>query len=141
VTSLTLSREPIIVAVPKAHPLARLKAVPIAALAEESFIVTHFQEGVGFHARVAAICREGQLTLRIAQRARQFAAITSLVGAGLGVAFVPDSLRNLHVPNVVYRPLADVKGTTDLALIFRKSEQAPAVVSFIDKVKRSLRSA
>jgi DNA-binding transcriptional LysR family regulator len=141
VTSLTLSREPIIVAVPKAHRLARLKAVPIAALADESFIVTHFQEGVGFHAQVAAICHEGQLTLRIAQRARQFAAITSLVGAGLGVAFVPDSLRNLRVPNVVYRPLADVKATTDLALIFRKSEQAPAVVSFIDKVKRSVRAA
>jgi hypothetical protein len=53
--------------------------VPIAALANEPFIVTHFQEGVGFHAHVAAMCREGQLTPRIAQRARQFAAITSLV--------------------------------------------------------------
>jgi predicted CoA-binding protein len=49
-------------------------------------------------------------------------------------------LRNLRVPNVIYRPLADVKGTTDLALIFRKSEQAPAVVSFIDKVKHYARS-
>jgi DNA-binding transcriptional LysR family regulator len=141
VTSLTLLREPIILAVAKAHHLARLRAVPLAELADEPFIVTHFQEGVGFHARVVELCHKAGLTPRIAQRGRQFAAITSLVGAGLGVAFVPDSLRNLRLPNVVYRPLADTKTMSDLAIAFRKSEQAPAVVSFIDKVKRSVRSA
>lgn len=139
VTSLMLWREPIIVALPKGHPLSRRHAVPIAALADESFIATHFQEGVGFHAQVAAICRAGHLVPRITQRGRQFAAIASLVGAGLGVAFVPDSLRNLRFPNVVYRPLAGAKGVTDLALVFRKSEQAPAVVSLINKARHFVR--
>lgn len=138
-TSLTLSREPIIVALPKGHPLSRRRAVPPAALANESFITTYFEEGVGFHAQVVAMCRAAGLTPRITQRGRQFAAITSLVGAGLGVAFVPDTLRNLRVPNVVYRPLEGAKGTTDLALIFRKFEQAPAVVSFIAKAKQFTR--
>jgi DNA-binding transcriptional LysR family regulator len=139
-TSLTLSREPIIVALPKGHPLSRRRAVPIAALANESFVTTYFEEGVGFHAQVAAMCRSAGLTPRITQRGRQFAAITSLVGAGLGVAFVPDTLRNLRVPNVIYRPLEGAKGTTDLALVFRKSEQAPAVVSFIAKARQFTRA-
>jgi DNA-binding transcriptional LysR family regulator len=139
VTSLMLSREPIIIALPKGHPLSRRSAVPIAALADESFIATQFQEGVGFYAQVAAICRAGNLTPRITQRGRQFAAIGSLVGAGLGVAFVPDSVRNLRFPNVVYRPLAGASGFTDLALVFRKAEQAPAVVSFIDKARQATR--
>src|SRR3954468_7623098 len=138
-TSLTLSREPIIIALPKGHPLSRRRAVPLAALANESFITTYFEEGVGFHAQVAAMCRAAELTPRITQRGRQFAAITSLVGAGLGVAFVPDTLRNLRVPNVIYRPLEGAKGTTDLALIFRRSEQAPAVVSFIAKARQFMR--
>lgn len=139
-TSLTLSREPIIIALPKGHPLGRRRAVPIAALANESFITTYFEEGVGFHAQVAAMCRAAGLAPRITQRGRQFAAITSLVGAGLGVAFVPDTLRNLRVPNVIYRALEGAKGTTDLALIFRKSEQAPAVVSFIAKARQFIRA-
>jgi len=62
------------------------------------------------------------------------------VGAGLGVAFVPDTLRNLRVPNVIYRPLEGAKGMTDLALIFRRSEQAPAVVSFIAKARQFTRA-
>jgi DNA-binding transcriptional LysR family regulator len=140
ITSLTLSREPIIIALPKGHPLSRRRAVALAALANESFITTYFEEGVGFHAQVVAMCRAGDLVPRITQRGRQFAAITSLVGAGLGVAFVPDSLRNLRVPNVVYRPLYGAKGTTDLAIIFRKFEQAPAVVSFIAKAKQFTRA-
>jgi DNA-binding transcriptional LysR family regulator len=139
VTSLILWREPIIIALPKGHPLSRRRAVPISVLANEPFIATEFQEGVGFHAQVAAICRAGRVTPRITQRGRQFAAIASLVSAGLGVAFVPDSLRNLRFPNVVYRPLADVKGVTDLALVFRKSEQAPAVVSLINKARQFVR--
>ena len=85
------------------------------------------------------MCRAADLTPRITQRGRQFAAITSLVGAGLGVAFAPDTLRNLRVPNVVYRPLEGAKGTTDLALIYRKFEQAPAVVSFIARAKQFTR--
>jgi DNA-binding transcriptional LysR family regulator len=140
VTSLILSREPVIIALPKGHPLSRRSAVPVAALANESFIATQFQEGVGFYAQVAAICRAGELTPRITQRGRQFGAIASLVGAGLGVAFVPDSVRNLRLPNVVYRPLAGAKGTTDLALVFRRSEQAPAVVSFIGKARQLARA-
>jgi DNA-binding transcriptional LysR family regulator len=138
--SLTLSREPIIIALPKGHPLSRRRAVPLAALTNESFITTYFEEGVGFHAQVAAMCRAGDLAPRITQRGRQFAAITSLVGAGLGVAFAPDSLRNLRVPNVVYRPLDGAKGTTELALIFRKFEQAPAAVSFIAKARQFTRA-
>jgi DNA-binding transcriptional LysR family regulator len=99
-----------------------------------------YMEGLGFHAQVAEICRRHAYTPKITQRAQQFAAIASLVGAGLGVAFVPASVRNLSLPNIVYRPLADVKEMSTLALVFRKSEQAPAVVSFIEKVKRAMRA-
>jgi DNA-binding transcriptional LysR family regulator len=101
----------------------------------------HITEGVGFHAQVLELCRKHNFVPIVAHRAQQFAAIASLVGAGLGVALVPESLRNLRVPNIVYRPCSDApKEMSDLALIFRKSEQAPAVVSFIDKVKRTVRT-
>jgi DNA-binding transcriptional LysR family regulator len=138
--SATLRSEPIVIALPAQHSLAKRRAVPIASLADESFITMRHMEGVGFHAQVEEICRRHQFTPRITQRAQQFAAIASLVGAGLGVAFVPASIRNLSLPNIVYRPLADMKEMSTLALVFRKSEKSPAALSFIEKVKRAMRS-
>ena len=138
-TSLTLLSEPIIAAIPAEHRLAKRRAIPIAELAEESFIAMRYMEGVGFHAQVEDICRKNQFVPHITQRAQQFAAIASLVGAGLGVAFVPKSLDKLPIPDIVYRPLANIQEMSNLALVFRKSEHAPAVVSFIEKVRRTLR--
>lgn len=138
-TSLTLLSEPIIVAIPAEHRLAKRRAIPIAELAQEAFIAMRYMEGVGFHAQVEDICRKNQFVPRITQRAQQFAAIASLVGAGLGVAFVPKSLRTLPIPGVVYRPLASIQEMSHLALAFRKSEHAPAVVSFVEKVRKALR--
>jgi DNA-binding transcriptional LysR family regulator len=139
-TSATLLSEPIVVAVPAQHPLAKKRTISITSLAQESFIAMRYTEGVGFHAQVDDICRQHQFVPRITQRAQQFAAVASMVGAGLGVALVPASIRNLRLPNVAFRPLAGIKETSTLALVFRKSEQAPAVVSFIEKVKRFARA-
>ncbi|MBN9081067.1 MAG: hypothetical protein BGP04_22570 [Rhizobiales bacterium 62-17] len=139
-TSLTLLSEPIIIALPTGHPLASRRAIPIEALADESFIAMRYMEGVGFHAQIADICRAHQFVPRITQHAQQLAALASLVGAGLGVAFVPKSLVKLQIAGVVYRPLTNVREISSLALVFRKSEPAPAVAFFIEKVRRTLRS-
>jgi DNA-binding transcriptional LysR family regulator len=139
-TSATLLSEPIVVAVPAQHPLAKKRTISITSLAQESFIAMRYTEGVGFHAQVDDICRQHQFVPRITQRAQQFAAVASMVGAGLGVALVPASIRNLRLPNVTFRPLAGLMEMSTLALVFRKSEQAPAVVSFIEKVKRFARA-
>jgi DNA-binding transcriptional LysR family regulator len=138
-TSAPLLSEPIVVAIPGQHALAKRRTVPITCLADEPFIAMRHMEGVGFHAQVDDICRQHRFVPRITQRAQQFAAVASLVGAGLGVALVPASIRNLSLPNIVFRPLADIKELSTLALVFRKSELAPAVLSFIEKVKRVTR--
>jgi DNA-binding transcriptional LysR family regulator len=137
--SAEILSEPLVVAVPTTHALAKNRAISIASLADEPFIAMRHMEGVGFHAQVEQICRRHQFVPRITQRAQQFGAIASLVGAGLGVALVPASIRHLNLFNVTLRPLADVKEVTTLAIVFRKSEQAPAVLSFIQKVRHVVR--
>jgi DNA-binding transcriptional LysR family regulator len=134
-----LHREPIILAVPRGHRLARQKAVTLEALKSEPFVAVQIQEGSGFNAQVAQICSAGGLLPQVTQRAGQFTALAGLVAGGLGVAFVPDSLRRLQISDVVYRPLAKVRQQSDLAMVYRKSERAPAVVAFVDQLKRSSR--
>lgn len=135
-TSLTLLSEPIIVAMPADHRLAKRRAVAISGLADEAFIAMRYNEGVGFHAQVEDLCRRHDYVPRITQRAQQFAAIVSLVGAGLGVAFAPKSVSKLAIPKVIYRPLENIQEISKLAMVYRKSERSPAVSSFIETVKR-----
>jgi DNA-binding transcriptional LysR family regulator len=139
VAIMSLHREPIILAIPGGHRLARLKTVTLDALKSEPFVAVQIQEGSGFNAQVAQICATGGLTPQITQRAGQFTALAGLVAGGLGVAFVPDSLRHLQIADVTYRPLAKINQQSYLAMVYRKSERAPAVVAFVDQLKRSVR--
>jgi DNA-binding transcriptional LysR family regulator len=137
----TLFRESIILAVPAQHPLARRKQIALDVLRDEPFVAVQIQEGVGFNAQVAELCAMGGLSPKVTQRAGQFVTLAGMVAGGLGVAFVPDSLRHLQIPDVVYRPLAEIAQQSELAVVFRKSERAPAVVAFLDHIRKSVRSA
>lgn len=141
VTVSTLFREPIILAVPARHKLARRKQITLDMLRDEPFVAVQIQEGVGFNAQVAELCASGGLSPKVTQRAGQFVTLAGMVAGGLGVAFVPNSLRHLQIPGVVYRPLADISQQSDLAVVFRKSERAPAVVAFLDHIRKSMRAA
>ena len=95
----------------------------------------------GFNAQVAQLCAAGGLAPQITQRAGQFTALAGLVAGGLGVAFVPDPLRHLQIADVVYRPLAKINQLSDLAMVYRKSERAPAVIAFVEQLKKWARPA
>jgi DNA-binding transcriptional LysR family regulator len=135
IVAMTILNEPVIVALRKDHPLAAQSAIPVAALANEPFITTHLKEGIGFYEHMMSVCRKGGFTPRVVQRARQFATIVSLVGAGLGVALVPSCMRSVQPPDVTYRPLADAREHSELAVAFRRVERAPAAKAFIEQMR------
>jgi DNA-binding transcriptional LysR family regulator len=135
IVAMTILNEPVIVALRKDHPLAAQSAIPVAALANEPFITTHVKEGIGFYEHMMSVCRKGGFTPRVVQRARQFVTIVSLVGAGLGVALVPSCMRSVQPPDVTYRPLADAREHSELAVAFRRVERAPAAKAFIEQMR------
>jgi DNA-binding transcriptional LysR family regulator len=56
--------------------------------------------------------------------------VVGLVGAGLGVAVVPASGRNLHPRNVRFVQLADKTEPVHIALAWRRGHDTPASRSF-----------
>ena len=134
-------QDPIILAIPGRHALAKLKSVPVHRLKREQFVAVQIQEGVGFNAQVAILCAKAGLSPQITQRAGQFTALAGMVAGGLGLAFVPSSVRNLKIPDVVYRPLANISQESNLAMVYRKSERAAAILSFINELKQAGRLA
>ncbi|MFM0592864.1 LysR family transcriptional regulator [Paraburkholderia dilworthii] len=72
------------------------------------------------------------LTPHIGQEAIQMQTIVSLVSAGMGVALVPQSLRNLRRTGVVYRPLVESVPAIETGLVWRTAEVSPVLAGFID---------
>jgi DNA-binding transcriptional LysR family regulator len=72
---------------------------------------------------------------RIGQEAIQMQTIVSLVSAGMGVALVPQSLRNLRRTGVVYRPLSESVPAIETGLVWRTDEVSPVLAGFIDIVR------
>jgi DNA-binding transcriptional LysR family regulator len=75
------------------------------------------------------------LAPRIGQEAIQMQTIVSLVSAGMGVALVPQSLRNLRRTGVVYRPLCEAVPAIVTGLAWRTAEVSPVLSGFIDIVR------
>ena len=75
----------------------------------------------------------GQLPT-VAQEAIQMQTIVNLVSAGLGVAWVPDSVRQFQRPGVVYRQVAESKGSAvpgcETSLVWSASAASPALLRF-----------
>jgi len=103
-TFTQLVQEPLMVALPLGHPLARRKRLAPADLSRERFILYSRKSGYGLSADVMAACRQHGLNPLIGQQAPQLSSAVNLVAAGMGVAIVPASLRHLRPDGVVYRP-------------------------------------
>nr|WP_246739715.1 LysR family transcriptional regulator [Martelella sp. HB161492] len=125
--SVNLARENMILALPATHELARAGEVArLADFAAEVFIQYRPQTSGGLNLLVRRTCEMAGFAPRVVQTVPQIATMLCLVGTGLGVALVPSSATRLALPDVVYKHLPEPVGT-DLNLIYRRSDTAPAV--------------
>lgn len=97
--------EPLVLALPQAHALARAPRIRLDALLREPLVI--FPRDIApslFDGLLAYYHRHGAAP-QIAQEAIQMQTIVNLVSAGLGLAWVPESVTQLKRPGVVYRGL------------------------------------
>lgn len=82
-------------------------------------------------------CFRGDLkSPRIIQEGVNEATILSLVSCGLGVAFVSSATRWRCPENVVLVSVTDLKLPLQLALIWRKDNDAPLLANFVEMVRQ-----
>ena len=87
--AIPLVREPVLVAMPAAHPLAALPTVPVPRLRGETFIF--FKPGTGLRAVSDRAAEEAGFVPHVGFQTSSHDRLLALVSEGLGVAFVPAS--------------------------------------------------
>ncbi|CAJ4641039.1 LysR substrate-binding domain-containing protein [Burkholderia pseudomallei] len=151
---LPVLREPLIVAMPaeaaevaeaaeaaNAADAAADAPVRIADIASLPLVIFPRRLAPGFYDIITGCYGAAGVTPRIGQEAIQMQTIVSLVSAGMGVALVPQSLRNLRRTGVVYRALADPAPVVETGLVWRTDDVSPVLAGFIDVVRGAARRA
>ncbi len=127
--------EPLIAALPHAHLLARRHRILLRNLAGQRFVFFPRTLGPGFYDQVVSLCQAAGFSFRVVQEANEMQTIVSLVAAGIGVAIVPASIRNLRMPAVSYVALADSAARTALRVTWRREDASPVLQSFLRVVR------
>ena len=136
-------QESLVVALSEGHRLVRGGAagqvagqveLGIADLASEDFILFPRPLAPGLYDQVISLCQQGGFSPRVVQEAVQMQTIVGLVAAEIGIALVPESLRNLQRVGVVYLPLREVTPRAEIALVWREGDLSPTVGQFLEMV-------
>ncbi|HDR8930167.1 LysR family transcriptional regulator [Burkholderia vietnamiensis] len=123
--------EPMFVALPVAHRLARRRRIELAELTDEAFVQVPREAGSALFDDIVAACNAAGFQPRMAQPAPQIASAVTLVAAGLGVSIVPMAITQVQVAGVVYRPVAGDGLRARLAIASRRDAQSPVVRNFL----------
>lgn len=111
-----LFTEPLLLAVPPRHPLAKRKRLALAALKDEPLIL--MKSGHGFRKIVLDALAKAGVEPKVVHESGEIETIQALVEAGLGLALVPRMVRKAKGP--AYLDLAEPRPSRSLFLAWRQ---------------------
>jgi DNA-binding transcriptional LysR family regulator len=131
--SLRVVAEPLLAAVPQAHPLASAATVSLADLDDQPFVMYSPYESRYFYDLLATQFAKAEALPRYVQHLTQIHAILALVRAGLGLAIVPAAASSLRFDGVCLRPLAlPDPALVELFLVWRRDHGHPLVPRLVE---------
>ncbi len=135
--------EPMWVAVPAGHKLASrtcARPLKLEELSNEPFVLYRRRAGQGLYDAILAAYVRAGFSPHIVQEAPRLTSCLSLVGAGLGISIVPESMTRLGGDGVVFLPLdAATQLSAPLYLARREDSHSSAIINtFCALVKSQL---
>lgn len=122
-------RDPFVLALPLRHPLVQQADVTLNDLDGQPFIMYSPAEGRYSYELLAGMFRAAGVEPRYVQYLFQSHTILSLVSAGMGLALVPSSARQLRLEHVEFRTI-DLSGSaSELHLAWHRDSDKPVAAT------------
>ena len=125
--SRSLWRQPLVVALPAQHPLARKRKLKIGDLRDEDFVFFPRHLRATYFDQVMRWCDSAGFTPHVVQEAIEVPTLLSLVAAGVGVFLPIQFFSRLSLPGVVYRPIGDAPVVEIVAVWSRQHGSNPVI--------------
>jgi LysR family transcriptional regulator, transcription activator of glutamate synthase operon len=123
---------PILVAVPKGHRLSDRSSVSLAELKDEWFVGV--KKGYRVRDLVDSVCQSAGFTPNYVYEGNEPARLTTLVEAGIGIAFIPGTAMNSREP-IRYLRVEEHELALEIALLWNKNRYiSRAALEFRDVV-------
>ncbi|MBE7680232.1 LysR family transcriptional regulator [Paenibacillus sp. P13VS] len=110
--------DPILVAVPKGHRLADRNSISLTELRDESFVGV--KRGYGTRDLVDSICKSAGFIPTYVYEGDEPARLSSLVEAGIGIAFIPSTAR-YSGEHIKYLKVENHELVREIALLWHRS--------------------
>ncbi|MBS0364342.1 MAG: LysR family transcriptional regulator [Proteobacteria bacterium] len=141
--SIRLVREPLMAALPAAHPLARRRTLALSDFEGAAFVMYSPIEARYFHDLVTGVFATAGVKPEYTQYTSQIHSILALVAAGLGAALVPAAATNLHFERVVFREVRKMRSMrpVELYIAWKPDNDNPARQKVVEACLEYTRSA
>lgn len=127
-------QEALMVALPIEHPLTSRVDLALTDLADQPFILFGRRQS-RFAEFLYQCCIQSGFTPDIRQQVIEVQTMLSLVGAGLGVALLPESVRHIAPGNVVFKRLSPALPKVPLYAIYRAGDVSPSLGLFLQVMR------
>ena len=122
-----IDRQPMVLALPKNHPLARRRKIDPRILRDETFVNPPNELDIGFWGHTETVAKLGNFTPKVAKRVHDMITALTYVSVGYGIGVVSKSMSKINIPNVVYREFAaNPPPTSTVAFVYRRDDFSPA---------------
>ncbi|QDL54835.1 LysR family transcriptional regulator [Rhodoferax aquaticus] len=127
---LILNTDSLVLAMPEQHPLAQAPVVQLTDMLATPLVMFPRRIVPSLYDAVFGMYHAAGLLPAVAQEAIQMQTIVNLVSAGLGVAWVPASVRQFQRPGVVYRQVVGAVAQCQTSLVWPHS--SPVLSRFLE---------
>ncbi len=139
VEAIALLAEPLLLAIPRRHPLAKKRRVAAADLNGEDWVVLAAQREPGAREAFVAACTRAGFTPSLRFVVGDQATALGLVGAGMGCALLPRSASAGARVDVLFRPVAWLARSRTLYAAWRSSA-SPALLELVRHLQAEARA-
>ncbi len=132
----TVLREPLVVALPEAHPLCKKTSLRIPELSDQPLILYPNLPIAGLAQQVMQAFVREKAIVRVEQEVEDVLTAVALVAGGFGICVTTASSTSLRLPGVVYRPLESAYlREIELSCLYRQSDESPVLAAFVAMVR------
>lgn len=105
ISTIVWKREPLLIALPEGHALARAKCVAFSALKNENWVMVSRAAAPAFRRQFDYLCARASIRAHVVQESERAAAVLTMVATEQGISLLPESVSRLIHPAVLFRPI------------------------------------
>jgi DNA-binding transcriptional LysR family regulator len=123
--------EPLYAVLPKQHPAAKQKDIPIRLLENERFVMVDRSSSYAVFDKILSLCTDAGFSPNIAATTSASSGVLALVEAGEGVSIIPEGSRFMASKEITFVPLAGASASVDLVMAWSTDRLNAVMQSFL----------